>query len=413
MGCKISKNWERGIIRRQRSQEEGNADLELESGVTAPGTDLSSDEAAYRADPELRNLEATIQQRTSRAINSIAIDIDVGEFSMDSLRYVTECLLEMNQDLVSVILQSKKDVWKNPELSDLVDEYFKNSIQSLDFCSLLDACLKRALISQSRINLALHKFKEEHFKAEIEEGSSSSSSSSNIYSKTLGELRNFKEAGQPFTEELFALFQAVCKQQMSMLEKLQIPKKKLDKKIGRLKTWKKVTNVIFVTAFVSVLICSVVAAAVTAPPVVTALTAAASVPLGSMGKWLNSVWTKWEKELKSQSEIIFTVQIGSYVVIKDLDNIRVLVEKVQIEIEALMQNAEFAVTEDDAVAIAMNEMKKKFDGFTETIQDLSVRADKCGPNINGMRTMILKSIINQRPSSSSSGNSLLGTFFSF
>lgn len=405
MGCKISKNWELSIIRRRRSQEEGNADLELESGVTAPGTDLSSDDAAYRADPELPNLEATIQQRTSRAINSVAIDIDVGEFSTDSLRYVTECLLEMNQDLVSVILQSKKDVWKNPELSDLVDEYFKNSIQSLDFCSLLDACLKRALISHSRINLALQKFKEEDFKAEIEEGSSSSS---NIYSKTLGELRNFKEAGQPFTEELFALFQAVCKQQMSMLEKLQIPKKKLDKKIGRLKTWKKVTNVIFVTAFVSVLICSVVAGAVTAPPVVTALTAAASVPLGSMGKWLNSIWTKRENELKSQSQIVFTVQIGSYFVIKDLDNIRVLVEKVQIEIEALMQNAEFAVTEDDAVAIAVNEMKKKIDGFTETIQDLSVRADKCGPNINGMRTMILKSIINQRSSSSSSA-----TLFSF
>lgn len=411
MGCKCSKNWEQSIIRRGRTQEEGNAGLELESGVTAPEPDLSSYEAACRADPELRNLDATIQRRTIRAINSIAIDLDVGEFSLDSIRYVTECLLEMNQDLVSVILQSKKDIWKNPELSDLVDEYFKNSIQSLDFCSVLDACLKRALSSQSRINLALQNFEEEQAKVENEEGSSSSSSSS-IYSKTLGELRNFKEAGQPFTEELFAVFQAVCKQQMSMLEKLQIQKRKLDKKIGRLKTWKKVTNVIFVTAFVTVLICSVVAAAVTAPPVVTALTAAAAVPLGSMGKWLNSVWTKCEKELKSQWEIIFTVQIGSYVVIKELDSIRVLVEKVQIEIEALMQNAEFAVTEEDAVAIAVNEMKKNIDGFTKTIQDLSNRADTCSRNINGMRTMILKNIINQRPSSSSSGNSLLGTLFS-
>ncbi|KAI5665829.1 hypothetical protein M9H77_15682 [Catharanthus roseus] len=402
MGSKLCKGT--GQSSPGRRQEENSNDKSNSSNGGDPGVkpeaDLSSYEDACRADPQLRSLDATIHQRTSRAMNSIAVNLDIGALSIDSLRDVTEALLDMNQDVVSIILQSKKDIWKNPELSDLVDEYFKNSLQSLDFCAALEACLQRALNSQSRINLALTKFEREH---------TSSDGSSNLYSKTLEELRNFKDAGQPFTEEFFSLFHALYKQQLLMLEKLQVKKRKLDRKLGKLKTWRKVTNVIFVAAFVSVLICSVVAAAVTAPPVVTALTAAAAVPLGSMGKWLNSIWTKWERELKGQRDIIFSMQIGSYVVIKDLENIRVLVDKLQIEIEALIQNAEFAMREDEAVVIAVNDIKKKVDGFTKTIQDLSEHADKCSRDINRTRTMILRRIIDH-PSRSNNGG--IGMIFS-
>uniref|UniRef100_A0A6N2LAH4 Uncharacterized protein n=1 Tax=Salix viminalis TaxID=40686 RepID=A0A6N2LAH4_SALVM len=59
--------------------------------------------------------------------------------------------------------------------------------------------------------------------------------------------------------------------EVSMLKKLQSRMKKLDKKLKSMKTWRRVSNVLFVSAFVSVLIFSVVAAAVDAPPVVTAL----------------------------------------------------------------------------------------------------------------------------------------------
>lgn len=402
MGSKLCKGTGRsspGRRQEENSNDKSNSSNGGDPGVK-PEADLSSYEDACRADPQLRSLDATIHQRTSRAMNSIAVNLDIGALSIDSLRDVTEALLDMNQDVVSIILQSKKDIWKNPELSDLVDEYFKNSLQSLDFCAALEACLQRALNSQSRINLALTKFEREH---------TSSDGSSNLYSKTLEELRNFKDAGQPFTEEFFSLFHALYKQQLLMLEKLQVKKRKLDRKLGKLKTWRKVTNVIFVAAFVSVLICSVVAAAVTAPPVVTALTAAAAVPLGSMGKWLNSIWTKWERELKGQRDIIFSMQIGSYVVIKDLENIRVLVDKLQIEIEALIQNAEFAMREDEAVVIAVNEIKKKVDGFTKTIQDLSEHADKCSRDINRTRTMILRRIIDH-PSRSNNGG--IGMIFS-
>lgn len=367
----------------------------------APEADLSSYEAACQADPQLRSLDATLQERTSRAINSIAVGLDFRALSLDSLREVTECLLEMNQEVVNVILQCKKDIWKDQDLYDLVNDYFENSLQSLDFCTALEACLKRALHTQSIILLALQNFENEHAKPQAH----SQKESVNPYPKTLRELSNFKAAGDPFTQEFFSLFQDVYKQQVLMLEKLQAKKRKLDKKLKSMKGWRRVSNVIFIAAFVSVLICSVVAAAVTAPPVVTALAAAAALPLGSMGKWLNSIWSKCERDLKGQREVIFSMQIGSYIVIKDLDSIRVLVDKLQIEIEAMLQTADFAMREDEAVVMAVAEIKKKVNGFMKTIHDLNDHADKCSRDIRRARAVILRRIINH-PSGSDQSNSM-------
>ncbi|KAK4426308.1 hypothetical protein Salat_1399300 [Sesamum alatum] len=361
--------------------------------VNPSDADLRSYEDACRADPDLQTFDSTLQLRTSRAINSIAVGLEVRSLSLDSLREVTECLLEMNQEVVKIILQNKKDIWKNQELSDLVDDYFENSLLTLDFCTALDACLKRAGHIESIINVALRKFDEEHCTV-AGEGSTSKN-----YSRTLEELRNFRLAADPFTKEFFRVFSSVHSKQITMLERLQAKKKKLDKKLGQVKAWRKVSNVIFIFTFASVLICSVVAAAVTAPPVVTALAAAAAVPLGSMGRWLNSLWKKCERDLKGQREIISSMQIGSYVVIKDLDSIRVLVDRFRVELEALLANAEFATREEEAVVIAVEEIRKKVDEFIKTIHDLSEHANKCTQETRMARTLILRRIINH-PSSS-------------
>lgn len=279
------------------------------------------------------------------------------------------------------------DVWKNKELSDLVDDYFENSLATLDFCTALDACLKRAGHIESIINVALRKFQEEHYTV-TEQGTVKN------YSRTLEELRNFKTAGDPFPPEFFKVFHSVYSRQLMMLERLQAKKRKLDKKMGKMRAWRKVSNVIFIVAFASVLICSVVAAALTAPPALTALAAAAAVPLGSTGRWLNSIWKKYERDLRGQREILSSMQIGSYVVIKDLGNIRVLVDRFQIEIEALLANADFANRGEEAVVFAVEEIKKKVDGFIRTIHHLSEHANKCTQETRMARTLILRKIMN-------------------
>ncbi|KAK4848335.1 hypothetical protein QYF36_011821 [Acer negundo] len=343
-------------------------------------TELSSYEAACRLDTDLQTFDTTLQVRTNHVINSLAVGVEVRALSFDSLKEITECLLEMNQEVVKVILECKKDIWKNQELFDLVEEYFESSLQTLDFCTALEKCLKHARDSQLLIHVALQQFEEENETGE------------HRYVRTLEELKNFKAAGDPFTEEFFQIFQSVYKQQISMLEKLQLRKNKLDKKLKYVHAWRKVSSIIFAATFAAVLICSVVAAAMAAPPVAAALAAATSIPLGSMGKWIDSLLRNYENALKGQKEVICSMQVGTYVAIKDLDNIRVLIDRLEIDIEALLQNVDFVV-EEEAVKIGVEEIKKKLGVFMKNVEDLGVQADTCSRDIRRARTVVLQRII--------------------
>ncbi|KAF5180844.1 hypothetical protein FRX31_029568 [Thalictrum thalictroides] len=343
---------------------------------------LSSYADECKIDPELQTFDATLQDRTNRVINSIAVGVEVHAMSIDSLREVTGCLLEMNQEVVKIILDCKQDVWKNQELFELVEEYFENSLQTLDFCTALEKCLKKARDSQLIINVALQQFEEE------------GGAGKKKYMRTVEELRNFKSAGDPFTDEFFQIFKSVYSHQLSMLERLANQKSKLDKKLKSVKAWRKVSSIIFVATFATVLICSVVAAVMAAPPIAAALAAASSIPLGSMGKWFDSLWKNYEDALKGQKDIIRSMQTGTYIAIKDLDGIRVLVDRLEIEIESLLRNADFVLDrEDEVVKFGIEEIKKKMGVFMKSIEDLSEQADRCSRDIRRARTVVLQRII--------------------
>ncbi|CAM8987177.1 unnamed protein product [Rhodiola kirilowii] len=354
--------------------------LSKKPSETSSSIAIASYEAACEIDSELQKFDSTLQARTSQVISSLAVGVEVRSLSFDSLREVTECLLEMNQEVVKVILECKKDIWNNQELFELVEEYFENSLQTLDFCAALEKCLKRARDSQLLIVVALQQFEEE---SELKE---------NKYSRTLEELKAFKAAGSPFTEEFLQIFQSVYKQQILMLEKLQQRKNKMDKKLKYIRAWRKVSNIIFVATFASVLICSVVAAAIAAPPVASALAAAAAIPLGSMGKWIDSLWKNFETALKGQKEILSSMQVGTYITIKDLENIRILIARLEIDIENLMNSADVAF-EDDGVKLGIMEIKNKLVSFMENVDALGLQADMCSRDIRMARTVVLQRII--------------------
>ncbi|KAK6136809.1 hypothetical protein DH2020_029444 [Rehmannia glutinosa] len=341
---------------------------------------LSSYEAACKLDADLQTFDTTLQARTNNVINALAAGVEVRALSFDSLKEVTECLLEMNQEVVKVILDCKKDIWKNQELFELVEEYFENSLKTLDFCSALEKCLKSARDRQLLVHIALQHFEEE------EKGQFG-------YFKTLEELRSFKNLGDPFTDDFFQIFQSVYKQQMLMLEKLHLKKNKLDKKLKCIHAWRKVSSIIFAATFAAVLICSVVAAAMAAPPVAAALAAATSVPLGSMGRWIDSLLKNYENAVKGQKEVINCMSVGTYITIKDLDNIRVLVDKLEIEIESLLTSADFACINEKGVRFAVEEIKKKLVVFMKNVEELGAQADNCSRDIRRARTVILQRII--------------------
>ncbi|XP_073030404.1 UPF0496 protein At4g34320-like [Primulina eburnea] len=344
--------------------------------------ELNSYEAACKLDADLQSFDTTLQARTNNVISSLAAGVEVRALSVDSLREVTECLLEMNQEVVKVILDCKKDVWKSKELFELVEEYFENSLMTLDFCSALEKCLKRARDSQLMIHVALQRFEEEGYGVEGKE----------TYAKILEDLRVFRDIGDPFTEEFFRDFESVHRQQMLMLQRLQLKKNKLDKKMKSIHSWRKVSGIIFAATFAAVLICSVVAAAMAAPPVAAALAAATSIPLGSMGKWIDSLLKNYENVVKGQKEMINSMSVGTYVTIKDLDNIRVLISKLEIDIESLFKNFDFAMNEE-VVKVGVDEIKKKLVVFMKNVDELGAQADNCSRDIRKARTVILQRII--------------------
>lgn len=348
--------------------------------------DLSSYEAACVKDPNLQSFDESIKEHTNRVISSLATGVEVRSLSFNSLREVTDSLLEMNHEVVKVILDCKRDIWGNKDLFALVNDYFDNSLQTLEFCNSLEKCLRRARENQVMVKSVITYFEEE-----VQNGLEGGTCV-----KTLQELRNFKDAGDPFTEEFYLLFQSVYTQQATMLKKLQIRKRKLDKKLKSLKSWKRVSNAIFLAAFVSVLIFSVVAASIAAPPVVTALAAALVVPLGSVGKWCNSLFKGYEKAIKGQREVVSSMQLGTYISLKDLDNIRVLTNKLELQLESLLQNADFALKNEDVIKLAIDEIKKNIETFSETLETLSANADKCSRRIRKARTVVIQNII-KRP----------------
>ncbi|GAB4847103.1 hypothetical protein Ancab_026113 [Ancistrocladus abbreviatus] len=384
MGCKFSKSP-------SSSSTTAPPPLAAPANSTSLGAaDLTSYLAACELDRDVQVFDSALHDRTSRVINSLADGVAVRSLSFDSLQEVTGCLIDSNQEVVRLILDCKRDIWNNKDLFDLVQEYFDYSVQILDFFTALDKCLKRARDRQLIIRVALLQFEEE---ARNGGAGDSDVVSGDKYAKTLQELRNFKEAGDPFTEEFFTLFKSVYKQQVQMFDKLQSKKRKLDKKLKRAEVYRKVSNIIFAATFIAILICSVVAAAVAAPPVVTALAAAASAPMGGLGKWVNSLWTKYENELKGQRELIGSMQVGTYIAIKDLDSIRVLVDKLEIDIESLLSNADFALRHEEVLTMAIDEIKKKVSAFMEAIDDLTEHAEKYSRDVRRARTVILRRII--------------------
>ncbi|KAL1204297.1 hypothetical protein V5N11_029495 [Cardamine amara subsp. amara] len=361
--------------------------------------DLSAYKSACKEDPDLQSFDSSLHQRTNRVINSLASGAETQSLSFDALIEVSGCLLDMNHDVVRFIIESREDALDNKDLSDLVNAYFDSSIKTLDFCNAIDNCVKRARIGQLHLQFAV-----KQFEIESSENNKSVEPGTNKYAKTLEELKKFKASGDPFDGEFFTLFESVYEQQVLLLEIIHKQRSRLDKKLKNIKNWKKISNVVFVTAFVSVLIFSVVAAAVAAPPVVTALAAALAVPMGSVGKWCNYLWSKYETSVKRQKDIVLSMSFGARMTMKDMENIGAHIDKLKIEMESMMQKVDFALNEKEeevAVRLSMQEISKKFDVFTERIEEVGENAAKCSKDITRARTIVLRHILSF-PSSSES-----------
>ncbi|KAF3323342.1 hypothetical protein FCM35_KLT12073 [Carex littledalei] len=201
--------------------------------------------------------------------------------------------------------------------------------------------------------------------------------------------------GEPFTPEFFQALESVKMKHLDMLEKMLQRKNKLDKKLKSIKSWRKISSLIFVAAFVAVVLCSIIAASVSAPPLLTALaTAAVAVPVGSVGKWIDSLFKGYQNATKGEIGVISTMQVGTFMAISDLDSIKALTENLEIQIRSMLDYTDFVLRDNEAVRLGMEEIKRKMGAFTNSVEQLGEQNDQYRRDIRMARTVVLRKIIN-------------------
>ena len=334
------------------------------SKKTENSHNLSSFEAAFGADPELRSLRLKLEQRTTGVITTLATGGQFQSLSLDSLREVPRYLLENDEEVVNAVLEHQKEIWDNPELSDLVKDYFETNRKTIALCDSLEKCLKRARDRHAIIQVALARFDEEN--TERSHGGKTS------YSKTLLEFKNFKMAGDAFGDEVFSSFRSVYEQQWNLLQRLKVQKSKLDKKLKPVNAWRTVSNVLFGVTFVAVIIFSAV---VMAPPAVIATASGTSALLGSAGKLLDSFWKNWVNVIKQQSGITSSMHVKTNRhAIKELESIGLLVDKLEQKMKSPSAAIDLGLEKEEGVMEVVNELRNKIDVIMPELDALIERA---------------------------------------
>ncbi|KAL2621918.1 hypothetical protein R1flu_002123 [Riccia fluitans] len=298
-------------------------------------------------DPDLKNCDNGMKQRTEKVLGSLENGMKQGGLELSVLEDVTNGLLGMNEDVVNYILECDLDVWANEEMKELVTDYFKNSLEALDFCTVLESCVR-------------------------------------------SKLDRFLEAKNPFFE-FQDPFKAVYDWQWKLQEKLAEKRRKYHRKERNLRVMKKITTVILTASCVSLVVCAAVAMAVASPVLAGGVTAAASLPFDAMHSWLNKLWAHYEQRIRTERGIVDAAHWGTWVAIKDLDTTETEVRRLKSEIEAFSRNIEFARERGDSLAVQnfIRMIRMKNEQFVKQLYDLSAHVNECISRINKARGVVI------------------------
>lgn len=217
--------------------------------------------------------------------------------------------------------------------------------------------------------------------------------------------------GDPFPDKFIKIFQSFCRHQKLMLDKLETRQKQLEEKLNTSEAWRMVCSMIFAAMFTGVLICSVVAAALAAPPVAIALPAAISALVLPMGTWINSRWKKFKGAVKGQKDVVQSMEgymsmegyVGSRIVIADLDTIWVILRSLEIDVKYLLKNVDnihrkrrkknkIGVKEEE-VRKEIEKINKRMEVFNRNVEHLGEQTRKCIQDVRRARTVVLYGLI--------------------
>ncbi|KAK5843699.1 hypothetical protein PVK06_006157 [Gossypium arboreum] len=163
----------------------------------------------------------------------------------------------------------------------------------------------------------------------------------------------------------------------------------LEKKWESLETWRRVSDALFVAAFISVLVFSAVGAALSVKLVVTALTSVLTVAIVPPWKWYDECWNHNKEKVKKQKKLTNTMLFFAPCTIDISGDVGLL----EIKIKSLMRTIDIVLGEEYLLKVAMNEINEKSIHIVKTITDLLWQADNCGRNIRKNWQKILQQMI--------------------
>ncbi|CAB4290253.1 unnamed protein product [Prunus armeniaca] len=347
---------------------------------------MISYQEAREADADLQSLDNALKTRTTAVINALADD----GLSTRFLKQVTDYVRYLSQESSGAVL-GRRNAFGSMNLNSsneesfklLVDEYMNNSLQMLNFCSELDRFLKQARNTHSYIEYVTR----ECFEKETAMGTSQYK----MTSKRLKNLRASEDVSGQYSSAGRLLEKVVClrRQQEQMLEKLKVQNEKLGKKESRARSWRKLTMMLFIMAVVGLLISIIVTAALAIPSVAPAL-GAAIVPMLAGGDWITNWFGKYETAFKDQQEENVAMQAGARVSIKELGDIKFLIDRVVNEIDSLLFAPNSTIEEQ--IDFTMKDIKLKLETFMREIETLQEEANKCTSEIRKARDKVVNNI---------------------
>ncbi|BBM97750.1 hypothetical protein MPTK1_1g08020 [Marchantia polymorpha subsp. ruderalis] len=374
------------MLRRRAPQKRGSATASVAASVTAAVVeDIFQDDDNELNDPDLKSFDDCMKQRTEKVLGSLEKGMKQGGLELSALKDVTNGVMGMNDEVVDYIEACDQDVWANEEMKDLVSDYFRNSLEALDFCGVLERSVQQARDNQIFIETALSLLPDD------------ANPTDEACKQILQELDHFAHADNPFAAEFSKLFLEVYDRQRKLQERLTEKRRKYQKKERNLRVMKKITTVILTASCVSLVVCAAVAMAVASPVLDSTVAEAASLPFEFMHSWLHRLWAHYEQRIRSERGVADAAHWGTWVAIKDLDTINTEVRRLRNEIEGIHRNIEFARDRGDSLAVqnSIRMIRKKHEQFVKQLDDLASHVNECIKRVTTARSRVLVKILSQ------------------
>ncbi|KAK9942385.1 hypothetical protein M0R45_008054 [Rubus argutus] len=355
--------------------------------------DWTSYKEACEDDPELKSFDANLQSRTTNVIS--VLQNQSGAVSTDFLCEVIAYVNDFNQHTVDAIMVCKEDIssgrWrkkkKNKKMNEenfkvVVEEYVNNSEEMLDFCSALDQFLKSARKSHFEIEQVVQL-------CEIE----TDPAGGNMYARISEKLKSLKADAHHYVSanDLLQKIQTLQLHHREFLKKLILTYMKLGKKERSARAWRKAVNMIFITAVAAECVTAAVALAVGCAPAVTAISATIA-PTMAGRVWAFDLINQYEKRLENEKDILHTMYDASVFAIKELGDVKFLIDKVVKEIDTFLFRPAPNSAIEGQVETAIKNIKTQLDEFLKKIEDLENIEKNCSSEILSSRDKVVRSM---------------------